>query len=398
MFKRWFTYFVLSLLIINVSCKKNPTVSNTAPTASFIVDPTSGTSETTFNFDASDSTDKEDEIDVLQVRWDWKNDGTWDTGYRTIKTITHIFSKSGTYPVVLEVKDSEDITNSITKMITVSNAVPIASFTVDPTSGTTDTIFNFDASSSIDSEDETAVLQVRWDWENDGTWDTNYSLSKTATYQYNTPDSYTVKLEVKDSQNSISDTTLVVNVSNTAPIASFTIDPTSGTTETIFNFDASSSIDSEDETAVLQVRWDWENDGTWDTNYSITKIATHQYNTPGLYTVKLEVKDSQNSISDTTLVVNVSNTAPIASFTIDPTSGTTETIFNFDASSSTDIEDGTALLQERWDWENDGTWDTNYSITKIATHQYNTPSSYTVKLEVKDSQNLTNSTTKTIYC
>ena len=97
-----------------------------------------------------------------------------------------------------------------------------------------------------------------------------------------------------------------------------------------------------------------------------------------------------------TLVVNVSNTAPTASFTVDPTSGTTETIFNFDASSSTDKEDGTAVLQERWDWENDGTWDTIYRLNKTATHQYNTPGSYTVKLEVKDSQNLTNSTTKTI--
>ena len=283
MFKRWFTYVVLSLLIINVSCKKNPTVSNTAPTASFTVDPTSGTTETIFNFDASSSTDKEDDTDVLQVRWDWENDGTWDTDYRTIKTITQIFSKSGAYTVVLEVKDSEDITNSITKMITVSNVVPVASFTVDPTSGTTETIFNFDASSSTDKEDDADVLQVRWDWENDGTWDTNYSLAKTASHQYNSPGSYSVKLEVKDSQDSISDMTLVVNVSNTAPTASFTVDPTSGTTETIFNFDASSSNDKEDDADVLQVRWDWENDGTWDTNYSLAKTASHQYNSPGSY-------------------------------------------------------------------------------------------------------------------
>ncbi len=79
---------------------------------------------------------------------------------------------------------------------------------------------------------------------------------------------------------------------NTEPTASFTVNPTSGTTTTIFNFDASSSSDNEDATSALQVRWDWENDGTYDTNWSATKTATHKYSTIGTYTVKLEVKDS----------------------------------------------------------------------------------------------------------
>lgn len=183
---------------------------------------------------------------------------------------------------------------------------------------------------------------------------------------------------------------------NTIPAASFTISPTSGTILTTFNFDASGSSDNEDATSALQVRWDWENDGSYDTNYSTTKTATHQYTSTGTYTVKLEVKDSEGLIHSTTKTVSVSNTAPTASFTIDPTLGTVSTVFNFDASGSTDNEDVTSTLQVRWDWENDGTFDTDYSTTKTATHQYSAVGAYIVRLEVKDSGGMINSTSSTL--
>lgn len=92
---------------------------------------------------------------------------------------------------------------------------------------------------------------------------------------------------------------------NTAPTASFTVDPTSGTTATVFTFDASGSSDNEDATSELQVRWDWENDGVWDTGYGTTKMATHQ--SLGTYTVKLKVKDSGGLTHTTTRQVIVLN-------------------------------------------------------------------------------------------
>ena len=77
---------------------------------------------------------------------------------------------------------------------------------------------------------------------------------------------------------------------------------TSGTTATIFTFDASASTDNEDATSVLQIRWDWNNNGTYETNYSTTKTATHQYSTLGTHTVKLEVKDLDGLTNTTTIL------------------------------------------------------------------------------------------------
>ncbi|MBF0339882.1 MAG: SUMF1/EgtB/PvdO family nonheme iron enzyme [Magnetococcales bacterium] len=76
------------------------------------------------------------------------------------------------------------------------------------------------------------------------------------------------------------------------PTAAFTVSSTSGDTSTTFQFDASGSSDLQDAASDLQVRWDWEGDGTWDTGFSATKTASHQFTTPGTYTVKMQVKDS----------------------------------------------------------------------------------------------------------
>ena len=68
-----------------------------------------------------------------------------------------------------------------------NNKPPTASFSVTPDHGNINTIFTVDAGGSSDSEDDLDSLLVRWDWENDMMWDTDYSLSKTATHMYHTP-------------------------------------------------------------------------------------------------------------------------------------------------------------------------------------------------------------------
>lgn len=77
-----------------------------------------------------------------------------------------------------------------------------------------------------------------------------------------------------------------------APIARFTIDPQEGTTENTFVLDASDCSDAETLTADLEVRWDFDGDGTWDTDYDKSKVINHQYSLAKTYSVRLEVKDA----------------------------------------------------------------------------------------------------------
>lgn len=80
---------------------------------------------------------------------------------------------------------------------------------------------------------------------------------------------------------------------NTLPTASFNISPEIGTPATEFTFDATSCSDSEDPTASLLVRWDWNTDGIFETDFSTNKIISHKFSDPGIFQVTLEVKDSK---------------------------------------------------------------------------------------------------------
>ena len=84
---------------------------------------------------------------------------------------------------------------------------------------------------------------------------------------------------------------------NTPPNADFTINPLEGNTDSVFTFDASLCSDDKDDQSTLQVHWDWENDGTWDTDFSTHKIIEHQYSEPGNYSIVLEVKDTKGLLT-----------------------------------------------------------------------------------------------------
>ncbi len=104
----------------------------------------------------------------------------------------------------------------------------------------------------------------------------------------------------KDDDNNDDDT-------NQSPIADFIITPTAGNTSTNFQFYGSPSNDPDSQTLGLEYRWDFENDGTWNEQYSTDPMAFHTYNTEGTFTVKLEVKDSEGAVGTKTKDLTVSN-------------------------------------------------------------------------------------------
>jgi hypothetical protein len=79
---------------------------------------------------------------------------------------------------------------------------------------------------------------------------------------------------------------------NTPTEACFTVVPAHGTLATKFVADATCSADLEDPPESLEVRWDWEGDGTWDTPWSHHRQASHRYPTRGRKRLQLEVRDS----------------------------------------------------------------------------------------------------------
>lgn len=85
---------------------------------------------------------------------------------------------------------------------------------------------------------------------------------------------------------------------NRAPVAYFQAQAATDNLSVVV--DASNSADAEDRDELLEVRWDWEDDGIWDTGWSPGKVAWHEYAIAGTYTIRLEVRDTGGLADSTT--------------------------------------------------------------------------------------------------
>ena len=288
-----------------------------------------------------------------------------------------------------------------------ANTAPQASFTIEPAAGYVGTVFTFDASGSSDAESSLAWLSLRFDWENDGSFDTHWwNASQTREQIFETVGTRTIAMIVQDPEGLTGTTTRTLTVADpgakTPPTARCVATPASGTISTTFTFDASGSTDGQDGPAALRVRWDWYDSGDWYTDWlPVTQPQQWQFDRHGVKTVRVRVRDSGTLSHDTTCVVEVTpeqpNTPPTAAFTVTPTSGDVTTVFTFDAAGSSDLEDSLAWLSVRFDWEDDGVYDTFWwNASQTFQHQFAAPGRYTVRMEVKDTGNLTGAATVVI--
>lgn len=86
---------------------------------------------------------------------------------------------------------------------------------------------------------------------------------------------------------------------NTPPVGAFSLKPFPAVAGSNVTADASASWDLQDPNQELQVRWDWEADGMWDTAWSSIKVTNHRYAGDGTYSIRMQVRDSAG-LNDTT--------------------------------------------------------------------------------------------------
>lgn len=72
------------------------------------------------HFDATASWDAETPKSNLTYRWDFENDGVWDTGFQSSEVIDHAFPSQGTKTVKLLVKDSDGVTSASIQTVDVT--------------------------------------------------------------------------------------------------------------------------------------------------------------------------------------------------------------------------------------------------------------------------------------
>lgn len=389
----------------------DPTPANSAPTAVFTVTPTSGNTATNFAFNATASVDNETAIGALQVRWDWDGNGMYDTAWSANKTATHRYTTNGTYVVAVQVRDEGNLTDIETKSVVVSavNTAPTASFIASPSSGTTLTTFNFNATASTDAETPTS-LQYQWNY-GDGTATTSWSTTKIVQHQYANTGTFAVTLTVRDASLATATTTrsVTVTVADVTP-PTVTTSPPSGATDVAVTSNVVLTFSEAMNTASVNTAFHLYQGSTsipgavtWSAGNTIMTFnptSDLDYSQNYQISVGAGAQDLANNglaiLSSTFTTEAAPNQAPTASFTATPNPAAVGETIAFDADGSDDDTTPKADLMVRWDFDNDGTWDTGWETTKATTHSYDSVGTYQVKLEVRDAGGLTGTMTQSI--
>jgi PKD repeat protein len=366
-----------------------------APRASFKTWPVTINAGTNVHLDATDS------LRAVSYRWDFAGDGTFDTAWSPTKTVQHVYKDIGVFSTILEVKNASGKTDRTTRTISVSdvgNVLPEAKFTVrnqtNSTAGNNLGVlldeFSFSASDSKDADGSLGKLQTRWDFEGDGEWDTTFSVSKTAKHAYTETGKYKPTLQVLDEKGGLAEaTTSLEIVGNTPPLAKLTVSPAIGNLQTAFRFDASGSRDDQTGTNNLEYRFDFDGDSKFETVFKTSRSETHTFTSTGKKVAVVEVRDHANALSRAYVEFEVVKTsAPLAAFSVNPTVGTFNTNFQFDAGVTYDPSLVGGKLSYRWDFDchgdNDISFDTGWSSSSKVTHRYTAVGSYRVRLTVKN--------------
>jgi PKD repeat protein len=296
------------------------TVNNVAPTVS-IGGPYSGTAGGAISFTGSGSVP--DSGDTLSYSWNFGDNTT-----STLQDPTHTYTTAGSYKVSLTVSDQEGASTTVTATATVTTDPPIASAGPNQTvnEGTAVT-FAGTASGGVGS------LTYQWTF-GDGA---STAGTLTPTHTYTSDGTYTATLTVTDSQGNVRASTTQVTVNNVAPTVSIG-GPYSGSTTATINFSGSGSVP--DTADTLSYSWNFGDGST-----STLQNPSHSYATPGTYTAKLTVADSENASTSATTTVTVTTPLPTGDYIVTPW----DKIPNFGAHPTiTSIHSGS--------WSNPNTW------------------------------------------
>ncbi len=255
--------------------------------------------------------------------------------------------------------------------------IQLAAFITGGTASCTDTVsiplhvllsptanFNFNNNNGCDSltvtfTDFSSTDATAWNWVFDN--GNTSTLQNPPAQFYNAPGNYNVQLNVSSANNCNNTITQVINVYQ-SPVPAFA--PTSVCMNGLASFtDLSTSFAGDP-----IISWNWD---LGDGNSSTNQNPTHIYTTAGILNVVLTVSTAYCSASDTiSLTVE---TAPVAGFTPDKTSGCSPLGVNFTNSSSANS------VSYSWNF-GDGNTSTATNPTHIFNNNFGFDTTYVVTL------------------
>jgi len=221
---------------------------------------------------------------------------------------------------------------------------------------------------------------VSYTWNVDG----NDHYGKIVTRLFSTRGTFTLTLQVRDNDDALNETVILIHVENTPPVPIFHL-PDSLLSFENHTFDARSSYDND--SASITYMWDFG-----DGNVSDRALKSKNYIRPGIYTITLTITDDTNTSTSLSRSLTIRNRLPELSFTdhhddkIYPWQSLEEVNFLshkpilFDFTSSGDIDGSLEHLELDL---GDGTFYSGSFLNEY-NHSYTRSGSYLLSMELID--------------
>lgn len=250
----------------------------------------SGDLPLTVQFNASDSSDPED--DIVEYNWDTDGDGKFD---KSGTNISATFEKVGDNEVTLQVIDSEENEDEITVVVKVFDPGIKAVITADKPDGTIPLTVTFDASGSNYYQGK--IVSYEWDF---GDGAAKVLGDAIISHEYNNVGEFTALVTAIASDGKRASKSININVRPVALQACYTANNIKGPAPLIVTFEPRCSTGT-----ISEYRWDFGYDG----RTSKQRKPTHTFEQPGTYEVSLTVVDENNVVNTykSTIVVTSVN-------------------------------------------------------------------------------------------
>jgi len=297
----------------------------------------------------------------------------WDFGDEAVgrgQTFSHTYVQTGSYSVLLTLRDDHGGDSHVVKNIRVIvNALPRVDFSVR-SSASKRILQSLDPLQFIDESYDSDGKIVAWEWSfGDGTM----STEQTPFHTYIGCGTYIVRLDVTDNAGEHSYQTQSRKIESIAPVAWFTSSPECPNVGNEVMFDAINSFDHDG----IIVRYDWDVDGDGSADYtSPLPSARFSFQEGGEHAVSLQVTDNCGVVSLPYVNHIILNYPPAAAFQVSNFYPRQTEVIQFTDQSHDD--DGT-IASWKWDFG-----DGSSASEESPHHTYSDAGTHTVTLTVTD--------------
>ena len=323
--------------------------------------------------DASRSKNPLDSAAPLTFRFDADGDGVWDvpaSGFSNAASARHVYTKEGVYRVIVEARATGGRTSRAEGRLMV-RIPPTASIEIRPSLPVAGTVCTLDAKKSTVSSLGRQSFVVRWDLDNNGTWDVpannGFTSATTATKALDGPGPFRVVLQVKDEAGLTSKAIAEIPMTPVFKVMLLTL-PDTALTDVEFSAACQTSYPPSE---IAEYDWDFDGNGNFGVKQE-KHLQPHEYRKPGTYTVACRaIARNGNQSTGTRTIVVVSRSITVKAKVPPQGQALIPVAFAGDITGH-----HTRVVQVGWDFDGDGTFEWSAPSSPKAKHAFAKPGTY----------------------